>query len=303
MTPVIRPAIPDDTATVYAIVHHAAAWLHERGYDQWPDASPSLSHDQLLKQIGNGGTFLVTDGRDPVATIAVTSRGDTDFWTPRELAEPAAYISKAAVVRNRAGQGLGAMLLRWVTDYAARQGALWARLDAWRTNQELHDYYRRQGWTYLRTVDLPHRRSGTLFQHPATPDPQARAAFTWKELPARLNRPPLAVGSAVITSTPEGPVAATITEIIGPDYGHGIVEQGWEHGTGSPPAHYVVTRDGRTWTPQPGQIWPDPRLAASYVNGMPRGYVLRHSSGLTVSLGGPKDTVLPRDRAMELSRS
>jgi GNAT superfamily N-acetyltransferase len=258
MKKIIRRAIPDDTPTVYEILHHAAGWLHERGYDQWPNGSPSLSYDQLLRQIGRGETWLVIDGRDPVATIAITPQGDPDFWTPDELAQSAAYISKAAVVRSRAGEGLGALVLRWVIDHAADRGAVWARLDAWRTNQELHAYYCRQGWTYLRTVDLPHRRSGTLFQRPADVDAQARAAFTWKDLPSRLRRPPLAVGSPVIVGTPDGPVAADVAEITGPDWSMGEVEQGWEHGTGGPPVGYVVTRDGRTWTPPPGQLWPDP---------------------------------------------
>jgi GNAT superfamily N-acetyltransferase len=262
MKMIIRQAIPDDAPTVHAILHHAAGWLHERGYEQWPNGSPSLSYDQLLRQIGRGETWLAIDGRDPVATIAVTSRGDPDFWTPGELAESAAYVSKAAIVRSQAGKGLGALILRWVVGRAADQGAVWARLDAWRTNQELHAYYRRQGWTYLRTVDLPNRRSGTLFQKPADADPQVHAAFIWKDLPSRLRRPPLAVGSPVIVGTSDGPVAATVAKITGPDWGHSEVEQGWETGSSGPPVEYTVSREGRTWIPSPGQLWRDPAAGA-----------------------------------------
>jgi GNAT superfamily N-acetyltransferase len=254
----IRQAVPDDTATVHAILHHAASWLHQRGYNQWPDGSRSLSYDQLLRQIGRGETYVISDGPDPVATIAVTSQGDPDFWTPAELAQPAVYISKAAVVRSRAGQGLGALILRWVVGQAAEQGAIWARLDAWRSNRELHAYYRSQGWDYLRTVDLPHRRSGALFQKAAYADPQARSALRYTQLPSPLPRPPLKPGSPVIIGTPDGPLAATIARIIGPDWAASEVTQGWETGTGGPPVGYVVTRENRTWTPPPGQLWPDP---------------------------------------------
>ena len=257
---IIRRAIPDDTPTVHAILHHAAKWLHERGYDQWPDNSPSLGYERLLAQIGRGETYLISDGTDPVGTIALTSKGDSDFWTPTELAEPAIYVSKAAVVRSWAGNGLGALVLRWVIDYAARQGAVWTRLDAWRTNQELHTYYRSQGWTDLRTVQLRHRRSGALFQKRAALDPEARAAFIWRELLVTLPRLPLALGSRVITNTPDGPVAATIAAINGPDWGYGEIEQGWEQGTSSPSVEYVVTREGRSWIPLPGQLWPDPSV-------------------------------------------
>lgn len=52
-------------------------------------------------------------------------------------------------------------------DQAARAGKTWLRLDAWRTNTALHDYYRRHGFTDVRIVDLPWRGSGALFQRPA----------------------------------------------------------------------------------------------------------------------------------------
>ena len=41
----------------------------------------------------------------------------------------------------------------------------------WRTNDKLHAYYSRRGWTYVRDVDQPHRSSGTLFQLPPEPMP------------------------------------------------------------------------------------------------------------------------------------
>lgn len=253
--PTIRRAAPDDLLTVHSMLHTAARWLHQRGYDQWPDKSPSLTYDRLAQQIRQGETYIVTDRRDPVATIAVSPVGDPDFWTGEELAEPAVYCSKAAVLRR--GEGLGALLMRWVIDRAAMQGARWARLDAWRSNRELHDYYRRTGWTYVRTADLPHRKSGVLFQVPAAPDLEARGAFNWQELrPLGARRPVLQVGSPVIVNTANGPIAATLDGIIR-DYGMSDIYQGWENGVAGPPSRFVVVRDGRTWNPQPDQVWPD----------------------------------------------
>jgi GNAT superfamily N-acetyltransferase len=251
----IRRAAPDDLLTVHSMLHATAGWLHQRGYDQWPDRSPSLTYDRLAEQIRQGETYIVSDGRDPVATIAVSPAGDPDFWTAEELAEPAVYCSKAAVTRR--GEGLGALLMRWVIDRASMQGVRWARLDAWRTNHELQDYYRRTGWTYVRASDLPHRKSGALFQVATAPDPEARAAFGWQELrPLGAHRPMLQVGSPIIVDTPAGPVAATLTNLIR-DYSLSAIPQGWENGVAGPPARFVVTRDERTWNPRPDQVWPD----------------------------------------------
>ena len=43
----------------------------------------------------------------------------------------------------------------------------WLRVDVWTTNERLQHYYLRQGFTYVRTVVLPHNPSGALFQRPA----------------------------------------------------------------------------------------------------------------------------------------
>jgi GNAT superfamily N-acetyltransferase len=71
------------------------------------------------------------------------------------------------VDRAHAGQGLGAELLDWAGTRAADEGADWLRVDVWTTNEHLQHYYLRQGFTYVRTVVLPHNPSGALFQRPA----------------------------------------------------------------------------------------------------------------------------------------
>lgn len=177
MTMTIRLARQDDLPVVHRLIHAAADWIHGRGYDQWPHESPTLGYERLGQQIERGETYLLIDRQEPVATIAVSAEGDPDFWSESELAESAVYLSKAAVAVNRRGQDIGSMMMRWVVDKAYRSGVRYARLDAWKTNPELQDYYRRRGWHYLRTVELPHRRSGALFERRADPDLEARAAI------------------------------------------------------------------------------------------------------------------------------
>jgi GNAT superfamily N-acetyltransferase len=178
----VRQAGPADLDAVTAILADATRWLHASGIDQWPPGLPSHSPAALSAQIDRGETYLVT-GQDqvPAATIALSAHGDPDYWTAAELADSTAvYVQKAAVIRSRAGEGIGALLLRWIVDRAALNGAKWARLDTSKTNPAIGNYYRAQGWTYLRTADAPHRRGGILFQRAAVPELAARVA-----LPAR----------------------------------------------------------------------------------------------------------------------
>ena len=172
----IERAAAADLPEVLALLNEAAAWLQSRGLDQWPHG---FSAARIGLMISRHEVWLARDDGRPVGTVTISGEADPDFWTAAESREPAVYVSKLAVSRADAGVGLGALLLRWAADYAARIGCDWARLDAWRTNDQLHAYYRQRGWDYVRTVSLPHRRSGALFQRPALPDLEAREAFTF----------------------------------------------------------------------------------------------------------------------------
>jgi len=167
LTEVIRQAVSADLPAVLQILEDAARWLRERGIP-----------GRIGAQIARGDTYLViSEYGVPVATIAASPSGDPDYWSPAELGEPAVYISKTAVIRSRAGEGLGALVLRWIVDQAAARGARWARLDTSKTNPALQAYYQAQGWTYIRTADAPHRRGGVLFQRATAPDPETRAVL------------------------------------------------------------------------------------------------------------------------------
>lgn len=253
----IRRAVPGDERTVLAILHSVARWLHRQGYDQWPDGSPSLGPISIGGQIERGEFWIASDGRDPIATVALSRRGDPDFWSPAELAEAAYYLSKAAVLRKAAGRGIGSILLRWALDRAMAEGIDNVRLDVWKTNIGLQQYYRRQGWQYLRTAKAEGRNSGALFWHPAKSDAGAREMFQLLDTPDDSVRP-VTVGMPVIVPTDDGLVAAVCTKVTA-DWSYGVTGGGWEHGEGAPAPLYVVERDGTGWLAR--EAWPDPQCA------------------------------------------
>lgn len=172
----IRPATADDLNDVLELLNSTSRWLKLRGLDQWGNG---FGPDRIGPMVDRREVYIVHDGDTPIATAAASRAGDTDFWTPAELADNAVYLSKVTVARNRTGEGLGEMLFRWLVDRAARDGIDLVRLDAWRTNNELHAYYERTGWSYVRTVERDHRRSGALFQKPAALDNEAWMAFLY----------------------------------------------------------------------------------------------------------------------------
>jgi GNAT superfamily N-acetyltransferase len=189
----IERATAAELPEVLQLLNDAAAWLHSRGLDQWPDGFSAV---RISPMVARQEVWLARENGRPVGTVTLSAEADPDFWTAAESRQPALYVSKLAISRTDAGAGLGALLLRWAVDYAARLGCDWARLDAWLTNEDLHAYYRRRGWEQVRLVDLPHRRSGALFERPAVPDLEAREAFTLAgalALPARPGRRPVSL--------------------------------------------------------------------------------------------------------------
>jgi GNAT superfamily N-acetyltransferase len=163
----IRQADVDELETVMGLFKERIDWLRARRSDQW--STWETWQAKIQPAIEQGHVWLLMDGDDPIGTITVEFQGDRDFWTENECTEPAAYLSKLAVRLDYAGRELGALMTDWASDHAYRRGCMFVRLDAWKTNDQLHAYYADRGWKYLRTVDNLGRNSGSLFQLPVRP--------------------------------------------------------------------------------------------------------------------------------------
>ncbi|MEU2059150.1 GNAT family N-acetyltransferase [Streptomyces sp. NPDC013455] len=161
--PGIRAARPGELERVEALWLEASRWLAGRGLDQWQYPPRRW---RMAEAIEAGDCYLAFQDGRAVATITVHERADPEWWRDDDPA-CALYVHDLAVSRAAAGQGLGARLLDWAGALAARRGRRLLRLEAWKTNHQLHRYYLDQGFELLRIVDLPHRNSGALFQRPA----------------------------------------------------------------------------------------------------------------------------------------
>ncbi|MER5648408.1 GNAT family N-acetyltransferase [Streptosporangium sp. NPDC002524] len=169
----LRRATDGDLDGVLALLAEAAGWLNRQGVRQWPaDGFPA---GRITPLIGEGVLYLLDredepGGREgeggPVATLALDGHADPEFWTRGDDPGSALYVHKLAVARDHAGMGLGEALLDWAGLRALALGKRWLRLDCSKDNPRLQGYYRGQRFAHLRTVDLPHRASGALFQRP-----------------------------------------------------------------------------------------------------------------------------------------
>lgn len=161
MTYLLRRATLHDLPDVLGLLGARADWLRQRGLDQWQLRDPARDTEA---SIGRGDAWVLTVEWRTVATITMTTVSDADFWTERQRAEPAVYLSKMATNLDVAGKGLGALLIDCANAYATRRGVSRLRWDVWRSNHALQSYYTKLGAQHLRTVEVTGRSSGALFE-------------------------------------------------------------------------------------------------------------------------------------------
>ena len=172
---------------ILGLISTAAQWLQEtKGTDQWarPWPDQEARDGRVAQGIEYGLTWMVEDNGSLAGTVTCREHGTDILWTPEDLLDPAIYVSRLIVSRDHAGLGIGAALIDWA-GLRGLQGwdANWIRVDVWTNNFALHDYYKSQGFTHLRTCpfddewDYP---SAALFQKP-TADIDRAAARRFKE--------------------------------------------------------------------------------------------------------------------------
>jgi GNAT superfamily N-acetyltransferase len=175
----IDQADPSDLPTVLGVLDEAAAWLRDRGIQQWPAQFGGVDDwraTRIAGYVDDGECWIVRAGGDPVATFNLTTRADPDYadgWP--DGPGSAMYVYRMAVRRSWAGRDIGTRILDWASTRAHAAGLSWMRLDCHRHNRQLQHYYEDRGFirvgTLVRVIDdagTPYTRgSGALYQRPA----------------------------------------------------------------------------------------------------------------------------------------
>jgi hypothetical protein len=173
----LRPLVVLTSENQRELIHQlrdqAEAWLASRGIDQYtasPQSKSAFAHADI-DRLFEAGQFVGIQKPDergavnpdsPIAAVLAITEPDPDFWTPEEMAEPQAYISRFLVAEH--GGFHGKNLLFAVQKAEVRHGSRWLRLDCWRTNKKLHQYYLDHGFQRVRTQTVEGRMSGELFE-------------------------------------------------------------------------------------------------------------------------------------------
>ncbi len=164
----MRLATSADEPVLMGLRAEAEEWLAAAGIDQW--RTPGVRDRALAKwqvDIVEGRTWIAVGASSaPVATVTL-ARPDQDFWHETDTPDSALYVAKLITARATAGQHVGGRVLDWVAGVARARQLPWVRLDVWRTNRRLQQYYLTEGFSHVRTEAPSHRLSGWMAQRPA----------------------------------------------------------------------------------------------------------------------------------------
>lgn len=172
-----RHATLDDLETIVAWRREVTDWIHSKGSDQWDNTGLSRAEFErrMIRSIKANETWMAVDDDDnPVGTIAIDLVPDEGLWTDEELGR-AYIIHRMMVPRSHAGRGIGARMVEFAESLARRHGREKLVIDVWNSNKNLHRYYEKIGFRYVRTVSNHWTPSATLFERPVSGvDPAAR---------------------------------------------------------------------------------------------------------------------------------
>lgn len=161
----VRTATPDDLDALIKMRVAIEDRLHAAGIDQWHNRDRGIRN--LREGVQAGTTHVVVDPAGTVVATLTLSGPDSDWWRKSDNPDSALYLYKFMITDPWRGSGLGEEMLDWACQQAQKQGKEVVRLDCWRTNTKLHEYYKQRGFYHVRTDIKAGRGSGALFERPA----------------------------------------------------------------------------------------------------------------------------------------
>lgn len=138
-----KPALPEDLPLVMEILTEAAAWLQNKGIDQWPSPPPVHWRQRMAQKIERGEMVILGIVNNRFGIVGLSW---TDPYWPDD--GQAGYVHRMAIRSDRHGQNLGGLILFWARQQVIQQGRRFMRLDCAAGNGRLRQYYEAHGFLY-----------------------------------------------------------------------------------------------------------------------------------------------------------
>ena len=147
----LRPATHADAASIRALRESLTHWQRSNGITQWEPGEIPLT---TLEKQARLGEWWVLDGAEELVAAVRVVDDDPGIWSTADGVD-AGYIHGLMVARVRAGEGLGAAILREAEAIVQAGGHQVVRLDCVASNTVLRRYYEERGYVLVGERSFP----------------------------------------------------------------------------------------------------------------------------------------------------
>lgn len=146
-------AKPEDLHICMEILDSGRAFQRAQGFVQWRDGYPA--EGDVLRDIQNGGAYLLTVDDSPAAYVFIGFDGDPAYpliegsW---RFDEPYGVLHRVAISTDYRGIGLADILFSLSGDLVKEQGFHILRIDTHEDNKRIQHVLTKNGFSYCGTV-------------------------------------------------------------------------------------------------------------------------------------------------------
>jgi ribosomal protein S18 acetylase RimI-like enzyme len=149
-----QPTQPSEATAIYNILDACRTDMLNRGIQQWDETYPTLG--MVEKDIATGGMYSIFKNHSLIGAIVMDEKQSPKYemvdWNLKE--EPILVIHRLAINPDLQGKGLGKSAMELAHQFAAENNYKTIRLDAYKGNVALINFYSKLGYQAVGEIPL-----------------------------------------------------------------------------------------------------------------------------------------------------
>lgn len=151
----IRQAKTEELATALALFKEAALKLQTKGINQWQHwLNPTPQYIEWVQAGFDENQYFFVEKQGKLAGMFRLMYHDDEYWG--QQTDAAAYLHSLVTKTGFEGQHIGTKVLALVENNLREKGINYFRLDCKADNEQLCQYYTRQGFQPIRKQAVTH---------------------------------------------------------------------------------------------------------------------------------------------------
>jgi ribosomal protein S18 acetylase RimI-like enzyme len=155
MNILIRQAKPNEVVTALSLFEEAALELRTKGINQWQHwINPTPEYVNRVQKGFDDKVYFFVEKSGELAGMFRLMDSDEEYWGKQT--ESAVYLHSFMTKSAFKGQNIGSTVMKSVELSMRERGVRYFRLDCKADNEQLCNYYKKQGFMPVRMKQMPH---------------------------------------------------------------------------------------------------------------------------------------------------